>query len=625
MPASIDHHSFHHQILEDVDVLERMIQGGAFKSKIPKIGAEQELCLVDDFGNIANINQQLIKEMGDPSITTELAKFNLEINLEPKISKGEVFSDMELELISYLESVNLAAKKHNAKTYIGGILPTLRYMDLDIENITPTKRYYELVNNISKHRGQDYELRIQGEDELLMRHDSVFIEAATTSFQIHLEVHPYEFAKLYNIAQLIAAPTLAISANSNILFRKNLWHETRIALLRQSINLIQTPINTRDSVSRVSFGDRWLDKTVLELFRDDISKHRILLLPEGRENSLEKYHKGEIPNLAALQNYNSTIYRWNRPVYGVRDGQPHLRIENRILPAGPTVADQVANACFWYGLMYGMKEEKVDFESKLDFSSVKNNFTQAARNSMYSTFDWYDGKSYSAQDLILHKLIPIAAKGLGKLKIDTTDIEFYLNTISDRAKANTNGAIWMYKSSKLMKKNEVNATDILSSIVTFSSEMQSQNLPIHQWEILNQNISMKKQLNEIIVEECMDKELFTVRPDDIIQLAADMVDWQKIRHILVENSEGQLVGLVSARNLLKSLNRHHYHGEKMPTTIQDIMVSEPFTISSSSTLSQGIEIMRKYKIGCLPVLQKEKLVGIITEQTFMNVFANMME
>jgi CBS domain-containing protein len=615
--------SFHKQILEDVDVLARMIQHGAFQSRKPKIGAEQELCLVDDYGTISNINQQLMSEMGDPSIKTELAKFNLEINLEPQLACAEVFSDMELELISYLEKINQTAKKYKTKTYIGGILPTLRYMDLNIENITPIKRYYELVKNIYKHRGDDYELRIQGEDELLMRHDSVFIEAATTSFQIHLEVHPNEFAKMYNIAQLIAAPTLAISANSNTLFRKKLWHETRIALLRQSINLIKTPVNTRDSVSRVSFGDHWLKESVLELFQDDIAKHRILIIPEEKENSLELFQNGQTPNLAALQNYNSTIYRWNRPVYGVIDGVPHLRIENRILPAGPTIADQIANACFWFGLMYGIRDANIDFESKIDFASIKNNFTQAARNSMYSTFDWYDGKSYSAQDLILHKLIPLAAKGLGKLKIDNTDIEFYLNLISERTKANTNGAIWMYKSIKSMTKNEVNASDIYSSIVTFSNEMQAQNLPVHQWEILNQNISMKKLPSEIIIEECMDKNLFTVRPEDIIQLATDMIDWQKIRYILVENEDGQLVGLVSSRNLLKGLNRHVYHSENIPTTIREIMISNPFTISSSAPLSEGLEIMSKYKIGCLPVLENDKLVGIITEQTYLNVYSNM--
>ncbi len=623
MPLNSPRSHFFKQILEDVDVLNRMIMDSKFVNSKNKIGAEQELCLIDPYGYISNINQKILKELNDPTLGTELAKFNMEINLEPRELSGSVFSDIEEELISYFERIHTVTKKHNSRTYIGGILPTLRYMDLDIDNITPTKRYYELVNKISHHRQGEYELRIQGEDELLMRHDSVFIEAATTSFQIHLEVHPDEFAKIYNIAQLIAAPTLAISANSNTLFRKKLWHETRIALLRQSINLVKTPNNTRDTTSRVSFGDRWVKDGVLELFQQDISNHRVLLYPDELENSLEVYHNGEIPNLKALQNYNSTIYRWNRPVYGQKDGIPHLRIENRILPAGPTIVDQMANAAFWYGLIFGIKEDGIDFESKLDFNSVKNNFTQAARTSINSTFEWYDGRSYPAHELILHHLMPLASRGLKIIGIQEDDIEYYLSIIRDRTNAKTNGAIWMYKSIKELQKAKTIPLDIYSSLVTYSTEAQSQNIPIHLWETLQNNLSMKKKPEEIIIEECMDRELFTVRPDDILQLAADMIDWQKIRYILVENNEGLLIGLVSSRNLLKSLNRHLHHKEDLATTIEDIMVKNPFTIASNSTLFEGLEIMRKYKIGCLPVLQKDKLVGIITEQTFLNVFSNL--
>lgn len=618
-------HMFYSQLLEDIDVLKSMIHDGKFEKRLPFLGAEQELCLIDDYGQVAKKNEEILRILNDNSVTTELAKFNLEINLSPRPIYGEVFSDVELELIDYLDRINEAAKKYNAKTYLGGILPTLRYLDIDLESMTPRKRYYELVQNILKKRGGEYEIRIQGEDELLIKQDSVFIEAATTSFQVHLEVHPDNFVQYYNISQLIAAPILSLAANSNILFQKKLWHETRVALLQQSIHTGKTPVNTRETISRVGFGKKWLRSSIVELFQEDITTHKLLLTPEISECSRDIYQEGKVPALHALSNFNSTVYRWNRPVYGMVDGKPHLRIENRILPSGPTVADQIANAVFWYGSIYGMAEEITDFESKMDFRTAKSNFIQAARNSMHASFEWLDGRSYTAQDLILHKLLPIAANGLAKLRIDQTDIDFYLNIISERCKYKTNGAIWMYRSMKSLEKQNVLPVDISGSIAIFSHEMQSQNLPLHQWEVLSQNINMKKTTQEILIEECMDRELYTVGPDDPIQLATDLIDWQKIRYILVEDEQKNLLGMVSSRNLLKSIQRHLYHQDTMPEFIHQVMIGDPYTIASDRPLSEALEIMKNYRIGCLPVTEKNKLVGIITEQTFLNEFSNMIK
>lgn len=613
---------FYQDILREIHTLDRMIESNAFVNTTPYIGAEQELCLVNKYGQVANLNQKIITALADDKIKTELGQFNLEINLEPQILTGEVLSNMELDIIDYLDRINHVANEYDGKTYLGGILPTLRYLDLSIDNITPDRRYYELVQSIAKQRGKDYELRIQGEDELHMRHDSVFLEAATTSFQIHLEVPPHQFALMYNIAQMIAAPLLAISANSSVLFQKKLWHESRIALLRQAINVSKTPINTRSSHSRVSFGQRWVNESILELFREDVSKHKPLIFPQKESPNRNDHSKDD--HLRSLQNFNSTIYRWNRPVYGYADGTPHLRIENRILPSGPTVADQMANAALWYGLMYGLYDQKVNPRLVMDFNTARNNFTVAARNSMYAIFDWYDGHSYTAYDLIMHKLLPIAAHGLGFLNIDPTDIDFYLNLISERCKAQTNGAIWMNKSVQSLTKAQVAEPDIYGSIVTFSHEMQAQNIPIHQWEVIHQNMNMKKQAHEIVIEEYMERDIYTVQSHDLIQLAADMVDWQKIRYIIVENEDKQLVGLVSSRTMLRALNKHHFHQEEMPKYISEIMIVNPWTVDSSATLSVAVDLMRKYRIGCLPVLQNDKLVGIITEQSFLNAFDNIL-
>ena len=617
-------HFFIQNLLNDVRILEKMIAKGQFQDSKPTLGAEQELCIVDDYGNVLPSNMEILKELNHPQFTTELAKFNLEINTTPKSIENHCFSEMEQELIHLIEQLKQNSQKANF--YIGGILPTLRHIDIDIDNITPIKRYFELVKNILKYRGEEYELRIQGEDELLMKHDSVFIEAATTSFQIHLEVPPENFAHFYNIAQLIAAPVLAISANSPFFLRKKLWHETRIALLRQSIDIMKTQNTIREATSRVTFGNRWLKTSILELFREDISLHRILMTPDINDNSYEDFENGKIPDLKALQLYNSTIYRWNRPVYGVLNNRPNLRIENRILPAGPTIVDQIANAVFWYGLMYGLADEKISFDAKdenISFEECKNNFLKAARNGIFANILWIDGQYYEASQLVL-KLIPIAQKGLNTLNINLEDVNKYLKIIENRAQTKQNGSKWFLDSYKILKKQKFSNFDILSSIVLKSMEYQEKNTPISEWEILNKCTDMKKPLDKIIIEECMDRDLFTVRPNDILQIAADIIDWQKIRFLMVEDDDGKLIGIISSRNLLKYFNSHLHHREELPVLIEEIMVRNPITIDSNQKLSEALEVMKKYKIGCLPVLQNQKLVGIITEQTFLNVFSDIM-
>lgn len=612
---------FKKHLLEDISVLGKMMESNSFSKSKFRIGAEQEMCIVDTHANVLPINQTILKDLNHSQFTTELAKFNLEINLLPRDFGASCLQEMETELLSLFQLLHHKTDEE-IRFYLGGIIPSLRYIDIDLENITPLKRYFELVNNILKSRGEEYELRIQGEDELLMKHNSVFIEAATTSFQIHLEVPPYLFAQFYNTSQYIAAPLLAISANSPLFLRKKLWHETRIALLRQSIDVSKTTNTIREAHSRVTFGNRWVNESALELFHEDISLHRVLMVPDLKETSREQFAQGITPDLKALQLYNSTIYRWNRPVYGVLNGEPHLRIENRILPAGPSVVDQMANAAFWYGLMFGMQDEKI--ATKMPFATVKNNFLQAARNGIFAKIKTATGKEYAVTEIIEKELLPIAAEGLQKMNIDSTQAAQYLQIIKERNQTGQNGAKWTLDAFESLKNSDISPTDTLATLVDISIQNQKENIPVHRWEIPIKRNNMKKNINEIIIEECMDKDLFTVRPEDIIQLAADMMDWQKIRFIMVENEQGDLEGIVSSRNLLKNLNGFVHHDSELPVSIEDIMVRNPITAESNQKLSEALSLMKKYQIGCLPILQNKKLVGIITEQTFLNVFADLM-
>ncbi|MFG0275369.1 MAG: glutamate-cysteine ligase family protein [Phycisphaerales bacterium] len=343
---------FMRRLLDDLRALERMIEAGQVERGVRRIGAEQELVLVDARWDPAPYAVDVLERLDDPSITTEVARFNLECNLDPLPLEGDCFARMEAALHAALGRIRDAAAPDGARPVLTGILPTLRLAHLGRDNITPRPRYYALDDAISAARRGKYEIYIKGADELTLSHDSVMLEGLNTSFQVHYQVAPEEFAPVYNIAQAVAAPVLAACANSPVLFGKRLWRETRIAIFQQVVDTRGDTPHGRDSVARVRFGERWINRSALEIFHDDVARFRALLVPEDSgEDSLAELEAGRIPKLRALQAFNSTVYRWNRACYGVTGGVPHLRIEGRIFPAGPTVLDEVATAAMWIGLL----------------------------------------------------------------------------------------------------------------------------------------------------------------------------------------------------------------------------------------------------------------------------------
>ena len=337
--------NFVKRLLQDVQAFEYMLEHQWFEDDIIRIGAEQEMCLMNKYYKPACTAMNILEEFHPEWLTTELAQFNLEINLSPQVFDGAAFERMETELRERLAAVASVAAKHNTRILLTGIMPSLRKFDLHIDKLTPKERYFALMEALKAMRGSDYELHIAGIDELIIRHDSPLLEACNTSFQVHLQVKPNDFVKMYNIAQAVAGPTLAICANSPLLFGKRLWHESRIALFQQSIDNRKSRDHLRDQSPRVTFGRDWLDKSILEIFKEDITRFRIILGSDIEENSLETISRELAPKLKALQVHNGTVYRWNRPCYGISpNGKPHIRIENRVLGAGPTVIDEIANS-----------------------------------------------------------------------------------------------------------------------------------------------------------------------------------------------------------------------------------------------------------------------------------------
>ncbi|MCB0641751.1 MAG: CBS domain-containing protein, partial [Phaeodactylibacter sp.] len=447
---------FVRNLLNDVKALEYMLDNDWFEKEPIRIGAEQEMVIVDKKTyKPAPIAMEVLEKMKKHEwVESELARFNLEINLQPRVFTGTCLSEMEAENAGNLQVIEETLKKFGAGIALTGILPTLRKFDLEMHNLTPKKRYKALMSAINEQlMSSAYELRLTGIDELLLKHGSPLLEACNTSFQVHLQVAPSEFVKMYNIAQALAGPIIAISANSPIVFGRRLWHETRIALFQQALDTRTTHEHMRERSPRVNFGRDWLEDSLLDIYREDIARFRVLLAGDVEENSMELIGQGIVPKLRALQVHNSTVYRWNRACYGVSsNGKPHLRIENRVLPSGPTVVDEIANAAFWLGLMKGMSMEVDDIRDHLSFEDVSDNFGKAARFGIDTKFTWFKDVKVSAKELILFHLLPLAKNGLEAQGVDPKDINRYLGIIHERAEKHANGARWQLRAFSNLKK-----------------------------------------------------------------------------------------------------------------------------------------------------------------------------
>jgi CBS domain-containing protein len=450
------------------------------------------------------------------------------------------------------------------------------------------------------------------------------LEGCNTSFQTHFQVSPEEFPRYYNIAQVVAAPCLAAATNSPILFGKRLWRETRIALFQQAVDTRSSNLYLREMRPRVHFGTDWVDESVLEIFQEDISRFRVLLTTELDEQPLEVLEQGGVPNLMALQLHNGTVYRWNRACYGITDGKPHLRIENRVLPSGPTVIDEIANAVFWYGLVAGLAEEYEDVSRDMDFDDARHNFIAAARNGLASQFVWLDGTKRPAHELILDTLLPRAESGLRASDISDADVDRYLGIIQKRVETQQTGAQWQLDSLARMKGVGSRA-ERLGALTRGMVERQKEGAPVHEWSLATLEEGYTPSgMKETNVEDYMTTELFTVHEEEAVEFVARLMDWQRIRHVLVEDEQHRLVGLVSHRTLL----RHMADRTDVPeggVPVREIMVEDPISVSPDLPTLEAVEMMREHQIGALPVVREDRLVGIITERDFIQIAGNLLD
>jgi CBS domain-containing protein len=612
------------QLLHDVQALESMIAKGMIESGVRRIGAEQELFLVDQAWRPAPVAMEMLEAIADPHYTTELGRFNLEINLDPLVFAGDCLSRMEHDLNALLVQGRTVARHYGADIVLTGILPTLRKSDLTLDNMTPKPRYLALSEAMNQLRGGAYEFRLKGMDELIVKHDSVMLEACCTSFQVHYQVGAEEFATLYNLAQAVTAPVLAAATNAPLLFGRRLWKETRIPLFQQAVDTRSASHHLRERSPRVSFGQRWVQHSAVELFQEDLARFRVLLGAQLHEDSLAALQQGLVPTLQALRIHNGTVYRWNRACFGFSDGKPHLRIENRVLPSGPTILDEIANAAFLLGLLSGGPSVYTDISKTMAFHDAETNFLAAAQVGLDAQFTWVEGQVIPARELIRQELLPIARDGLRSAGIVPADIDRYLEVIAERVRSGQTGSQWILRSLSEMHGGETKDS-LLSALTAATVKRQWEGKPVHEWPMARLEEGRARTPRDLRIEEFMTTDLFTVHPDEPIDLVVSLMDWKHIRHIPVEDEQGELVGVISWFEIVHHYGRRNGQGQTEPLAVSGILQKNPKTVPPETSVLDAIALMQREKMDCLLVVKEGLLVGIVTERDILNIAACLME
>ena len=615
---------FTQHLLTDLRAFQQMLDDGMFESGVSRIGAEQELFLVDRYWRPALNNLEVLELIDDERCTTELGRFNIEFNLDPIDFSSSCLRRLEDDLNAMLAVVREAAARLDTRVVQIGILPTIEKSDLTLANMTPKERYYGLNQAMHRLRGTSFDLRIKGRDELMITHDNVMLEACNTSFQVHFQVSPADFARRYNIAQAVAAPTLACATNSPLLFGRQLWRETRIALFQQSIDTRPTTAYLTDQPPRVSFGRSWVESSPVEIFREDITRFRVLMSRTVDEDPFALLADGKPPRLRALTLHNGTVYRWNRPCYGVTKGRPHVRIENRVLPSGPSIVDEVANAAFWFGLMTGIDREYPDITEVMDFEDARENLVAAARRGLGSHMAWPERGHVASHQLILDELLPLARRGLAAVAIDDADAERYLGIIEARVGSQFTGSQWQVDSLAAMHDNTTEA-ERLAGVVAGALNRQLEGEPVHTWSpaSIDEAGDLRSQYQR--VSQLMTTDLFTVNEDEVVDMVACVMNWKHIRHVPVEDGERHLVGMVTHRALLRLLTESP-EDEGPPVAVSSIMTRRLITVRPETPTLEALRTMRENRVSALPVVDDEDhLVGIVTERDFMGIAGQLLE
>lgn len=473
-----------------LDVFETMLAQSRFDSDSELTGMEIECNLVDAAYQPAMSNRYVLDAIADPAYQKELGAYNIEFNVPPRPLRGHTSLDLEAEVRGSLNDAEIKANSGGAHIVMIGILPTLMPEHLDEGWMSESMRYTALNDSIFNARGEDIPINISGPEPLSWQAATIAPESACTSTQLHLQVAPAEFASYWNAAQVLAGPQLALGANSPYFFGHQLWSETRIELFAQSTDTRSEELKTQGVRPRVWFGERWIT-SVLDLFKENIRYFPSLLPEVSDEDPVAELTAGRIPQLPELRLHNGTVYRWNRPVYDAVAvevvGRPHLRLENRVLPAGPTVVDMLANSAFYYGMLRSMAAAEQPLWTKMSFSAAHANFLHAAQHGMDARLHWPDlgpGLTEVTTDrLVLGTLLPMAHEGLRLWGVDAEVRDRFLGVIEGRAKTGRNGARWQVSTVRALEDGGMTRPQALAEMLRRYCEHMHANEPVHTWDL----------------------------------------------------------------------------------------------------------------------------------------------
>jgi hypothetical protein len=458
---------FSERLRTETSLLGQWLKEGRFAQAPCVAGFELESWLIDHNTLPAPINEAYLNRLNHPLVTPELSRFNVELNGTPQTVGAGAFRALEEELNTTWRHCQTVAREMDAALLMIGILPTISEAELCLGNISPMNRYYALNEQVMRRRrGRPLNIRIDGREALSTTHFDVMLEAATTSFQIHLQVPERQAVRYFNASLIVSAPMAAACANSPFLFGRDLWDETRIPLFEQAVDSGSTP----DSAAwgRVSFGLDYVQNSLLECFEDNLAQYPVLL-PMLFETPPEQF--------SHLRLHNGTIWRWNRPLLGFDErGVPHFRVEHRVIPSGPSLIDQIANAAFYVGLVHFLANAPTVPEAGLPFTAAKDNFYTAARYGLEAELTWLGQTPARAQDLLLDELIPMAEQGLKMLGIGPAETEHYLGVIQSRVKTAQTGAAWQ------RGYIAVHGRDFPAMVAAYL-ENQRSGAPVHEWDI----------------------------------------------------------------------------------------------------------------------------------------------
>lgn len=476
-----DRTAYRAKVRRCLDVFARMLSEYDFSVPHPQVGIEIEFNLIDADGRPALKNAEVLEAIADPAFQTELGLFNIEINVPPSRLDGIGLAILEENIRQDLNQAQAKASEVGVNLVMVGILPTLEDVHMTGDSISANPRYTLLSEQILNARGEDIEIVIDGVDRLDTTADTIVPEAACTSTQLHLQVEPDDFAPAWNASQAIAGVQLAIGANSPFLLGRQLWHETRIALFEQATDTRSDELKSQGVRPRVWFGERWIT-SVFDLFEENVRYFPSLLPIVNDEDPLVEFDAGRVPTLGELRLHNGTVYRWNRPIYDVADDRPHLRVENRVLPAGPSVVDTLANAAFYFGAVKTLSQSDRPVWSQLSFKAAEENFHVAARNGIESDLYWPSVGTVPARELVLRNLLPLAHAGLEQCGVATEIKDSLLGIIEQRCITGRNGSTWLIgEFERQLALNPDRDRALRATTVRYEENMHA-NTPVHTWD-----------------------------------------------------------------------------------------------------------------------------------------------